>query len=127
MALASDILVIEDDPTIGRLLSDIFALGGRAARVAPSAAVASEQLAEARPAFMTLDLNMPDMHGSRFLEQVRERPETRDIPVIVITSQVPVTNELRSMAEAVVAKPFDLEELLAVVERVVPGALSLAA
>lgn len=127
MATTADILVIEDDPTIGRLLRDIFALGGRAVRLAPTADAASARLLEARPAFMTLDLNMPGTSGEHFLEQVRERPETRDIPVIVITSQLPVDHRLQAMAEAVVAKPFDLEELIAAVDRVMPGALSLAA
>jgi DNA-binding response OmpR family regulator len=127
MTSIADILVVEDDPCIGNLLRDIFTLAGGAVRLAPTADQASAQLQAARPALITLDLNLPGMRGDELLAQVRVRPETRDIPVILITSQLPVQREVVSMAEAVVAKPFDLEELLDTVNRVAPGAVSLAA
>ena len=122
-----DILVIEDDPTIGRLLKDIFTLAGSAVRLAPSIAAANARLSEARPALMTLDLNMPGTSGQTFLEGLCMRPETCGIPVIVITSQLPVKQVVIQLAAAVVAKPFDLDELLAAIERVLPGAGLLAA
>lgn len=127
MGQGADILVVEDDPTIGRLLQDIITLGGGAVRLAPTAAEAREQLAAARPALMTLDLNMPGISGHQLLQQVRFRPETRDLPVIVITSQLPVQHEVRALAEAVVAKPFDIAELIAAIDSVLPGQISLAA
>ena len=127
MPCRADILVIEDDPTIGRLLKEIFTLGGSAVRLAPSVAAANARLSEARPALMTLDLNMPGTSGQSFLAGVRARPETRGIPVIVITSQLPVEQAVIEQAAAVVAKPFDLDVLLATIERVLPGAVSLAA
>jgi two-component system nitrogen regulation response regulator GlnG len=121
-----DILVIEDDPTIGRLLKDIFTLAGRAVRLAPNIAAANARLSEARPALITLDLNMPGMSGQTFLEGVCMRPEMCGIPVIVITSQLPVEHIVTQLAAAVVAKPFDLDELLAALERVLPGSGLLA-
>lgn len=124
MTLPADVLVVEDDPTIGRLLTDIFALGGVAVRLAPTADLAAAQLRAARPSLMTLDLNLPGTSGEQLLAEVRE--EARGIPVIVITSQLPVRTEVRALAEAVVAKPFDLSELIDAVNRVAPGALSLA-
>lgn len=123
MTLSADILVVEDDPTIGRLLHDIFTLGGGAVRVAPTADAAATQLRRAQPALMTLDLNMPGMSGEELLMRLREGP--RAFPVIVITSQLPVRHEVRELAEAVVAKPFELSELIATVNRVAPGAITL--
>lgn len=116
----------EDDPTISRLLKDIFTLTGRAVRLAPSITAANARIAEARPALITLDLNMPGTSGQTFLEGVCMRSETCGIPVIVITSQLPVEHVVRQLAAAVVAKPFDLDELLAAIERVLPGVGLLA-
>ncbi len=121
-----DILVIEDDPTISRLLKDIFTLTGRAVRLAPSITAANARIAEARPALITLDLNMPGTSGQTFLEGVCMRSETCGIPVIVITSQLPVEHVVRQLAAAVVEKPFDLDELLTAIERVLPGVGLLA-
>jgi DNA-binding response OmpR family regulator len=127
MQSTANILVVEDDPTIGRLLSEIFSIAGAEARVAPTADAAAAHISEARPALMTLDLNLPGTSGQELLERVRVRPETRGIPVIVITSQLPVSRQVAALAEAVVEKPFDLGELLDAVRRVAPEAISLAA
>jgi DNA-binding response OmpR family regulator len=127
MNTPSDILVVEDDPTIGMLLREIFTLAGGAVRLAPSASAAAAAISAARPALMTLDLNMPGMSGQDLLAQVRVRPETRGLPVIVITSQLPVQREVLELAAAVVPKPFDLSELIATVNRVAPGAVALGA
>lgn len=124
---AADILVVEDDPTICRLLCDIFTLGGGSVRIAPTVAAAAEQISAAPPALLTLDLNLPGASGQQLLEQMRTHPETSKLPVIVITSQLPVNHSVHAMAEAVVAKPFELTELLDAVNRVLPGHISLAA
>lgn len=127
MAAPADILVVEDDPTISRLLRDIFTLAGGAVRLAASADAAAARLSEARPALMTLDLNLPGVSGQALLERLRREPALRDLPVIVITSQLPVEHEVRALAAAVVEKPFDLDELLAAVSRVAPETALLAA
>lgn len=127
MDTTPDILVVEDDPTIGSLLREIFTMAGGAVRLAPTADQASVQLRAARPTLITLDLNLPGTSGGELLARMRVRPETRSIPVIVITSQLPVQRDVAAMAEAVVAKPFDLCELIDTVNRVVPGSVSLAA
>jgi DNA-binding response OmpR family regulator len=127
MAAPADILVVEDDPTISRLLRDIFTLAGGAVRLAATADAAAASLSEARPALMTLDLNLPGVSGQALLERLQREPALRDLPVIVITSQLPVEHEVRALAAAVVEKPFDLEELLAAVSRVAPETALLAA
>jgi DNA-binding response OmpR family regulator len=127
MEATADILVVEDDPTISRLLRDIFTLAGGAVRLAATADAATASLSEARPTLMTLDLNLPGISGQALLERLRHEPELRGLPVIVITSQLPVDHEVRAMAAAVLEKPFDLDELLAAVNRVAPASFSLAA
>jgi DNA-binding response OmpR family regulator len=127
MNAPTDILVVEDDPTIGKLLSEIFTLAGGTVRLAPTADLATAQLNQSRPSLMTLDLNLPGTSGQELLEQIRVCPTTRDLKVIVITSQLPVQQEVTSLAEAIVAKPFDLTELLTTVNQLLPDNPGLGA
>jgi DNA-binding response OmpR family regulator len=114
------ILIVEDDYYIGKLLCEIFTLGGYRAVVAPTGAAAAGMLAGAHPDLIALDLNLPDISGQVWLQRLRDQPATADLPVVVITSQLPVAGRVSAQAEAVVAKPFDLEHLLATVQGVVP-------
>ncbi|HMQ31442.1 MAG TPA: response regulator [Chloroflexaceae bacterium] len=116
------ILIVEDDHSIGRLLSEIFTLGGYRVEVAPTGAAAARALSAGRPDLIALDLNLPDISGQALLEGLREQPDTAALPVVVITSQLPVAGRVHAQAEAVVAKPFDLDQLLATVQQVVPPA-----
>ena len=116
------ILIVEDDASIGRLLSEIFTLGGYRAEVAPTGAAAERALSAGRPDLIALDLNLPDISGQALLESLRGQPDTAGLPVVVITSQLPVAARVQTQVEAVVAKPFDLDELLATVQQVVPPA-----
>lgn len=127
MSATADILVVEDDPTISRLLHDIFTLAGGSVRLAATADAAAASINEARPTLMTLDLNLPGLSGQALLERLRDQPELQELPVIVITSQLPIDHKVRAMAAAVVEKPFDLDELLAAVSRVAPKTIRLAA
>lgn len=106
------VLIVEDDDTIARLLRDVFSLQHFRPLVARSAAAAAAALASTRPALMTLDLAMPQISGQTLLQVVRARPETCTLPVIVITSQLPVEPAVRDMVAAVLEKPFELVELL---------------
>lgn len=114
------ILVVEDDGAIGGLLREIFTLGGYRVQVAPSGAAAAALLSAGPPDLIALDLNLPDISGQALLAGLRERPDTAGLPVVIITSQLPVARGVVAQAEAVVAKPFDLDHLLATVQGVLP-------
>lgn len=106
------VLIVEDDDTIARLLRDVFTIQGFRTLVARSAPEAAAALAASRPALMTLDLSMPHISGQTLLQVVRAQPDTRGLPVIVITSQLPVDPMVRDLVAAVLEKPFELAELM---------------
>jgi DNA-binding response OmpR family regulator len=106
------VLIVEDDDTIARLLHDVFSIQGFRPLVTRSAAEAAAALAAARPALMTLDLSMPHISGQTLLQVVRAQPDTRALPVIVITSQLPVDPMVYDLVAAVLEKPFELAELM---------------
>jgi CheY-like chemotaxis protein len=71
-------------------------------------------LAGNRPDVIVLDINMPEVSGIDFLEFVRMRPELKDLPVVMLSSEttdIQVDEALRKGANAFVFKPVTLEEL----------------
>ena len=76
---------------------------------------------ERRPAVILLDLNLPDIHGSEVLRRLRERPETRGIPVVVISADAS-SNQIESLlaggARNYLTKPFGIRKFLAVMDEI---------
>ena len=73
-----------------------------------------------------LDLQMPDMNGVEFLRALRQRPQHRDTPVVVVTSErddSPLMQEVKpdGASTAIVKKPWEPQELAAVVARACAG------
>jgi two-component system chemotaxis response regulator CheY len=78
-------------------------------------------LAGNRPDVIVLDINMPEVSGIDFLEFVRMRPELKDLPVVMLSSEttdIQVDEALRKGANAFVFKPVTLEELEAALGKV---------
>jgi two-component system chemotaxis response regulator CheY len=81
-------------------------------------------LAGRKPDFLVLDINMPEVSGIDFLEFVRMRPELKDLPVVMLSSEttdVQVDEALRKGANAFVFKPVTLEELGGALKKAMGG------
>jgi CheY-like chemotaxis protein len=112
------VLVVEDDAGIRQVLREALAMEGYDVREAPDGAAALAALAAWRPDVIVLDLMMPVMDGWRLRAELLARPELRELPVIVVSASRHLdarTAELR--AAAVLPKPFDVDRLIAEVER----------
>jgi signal transduction histidine kinase/ActR/RegA family two-component response regulator len=75
---------------------------------------------EHRPALILLDLHLPDIPGHEVLQRLQADPETRHIPVVVISADATpgqIDRLLAAGAQAYLTKPLDLKTLLAVLER----------
>ena len=120
------ILVVEDDDAIRGLVSDVLRDDGYLVREATNGAEALEQLRGARPDLIVLDLMMPVMDGWQFVEACRDEGCCRDVPIVVTSAShdLPRTAErLRDFGvRTCLAKPFDVNGLLALVERYAPSA-----
>jgi len=74
---------------------------------------------EHRPHLILLDLHLPDMPGEEFLLRLRAIPETREIPVVVISADATpgqITRLLASGARAYLTKPLDVKKFLALLD-----------
>ena len=120
------ILVVEDDEAIRGLVSDVLRDDGYQVAEAANGVEALEQLRRARPDLIVLDLMMPVMDGWAFVEECRVQAYCTDVPIIVTSAShdLPRTAErLRDFGvRTCLAKPFDVDGLLALVERYAPSA-----
>jgi CheY-like chemotaxis protein len=83
------VLVVEDDPEMGRLLARMVRSGARRRRVrsASDGAEALRLVREAPPDVVLLDLLMPGTDGYEFLSALRRDERLRDLPVVVVTAK----------------------------------------
>ncbi len=80
-------LVIEDDAPTRELVCRILETDGWTVTAAPNGQAGLDHLEEVIPAIIILDLMMPGMDGITFIEELRQRPDCSDVPVIVITAK----------------------------------------
>jgi CheY-like chemotaxis protein len=112
------ILVVDDDPGIVQLLKDLLDLEGYAVDTANNGAVALVQVERRRPDLVLLDLMMPVMDGWQFLRACREQRDLADLPVVVLSAAKSAPTD-EPAVRGFVGKPFELPDLLSVVEQAV--------
>jgi CheY-like chemotaxis protein len=109
------VLLVEDDEGIRESVADSLRFEGYDVAVAANGVEALAWLdAGGAPSMVLLDLVMPVMDGAELLARLRQRSE--QVPVVVMTAALGAGPAAAS-AEAVLAKPFDLDDLLELVER----------
>jgi cyclic di-GMP phosphodiesterase len=117
------ILLVDDDPALRTLLRTTFEVADVAVVEADGAAAARRKIRANRPDVIVLDVNMPGMTGLELSAVLKEAPETRDIPIVLLTGSDGGSVEAAKSAgaDAFLRKPFSPLELLAVAERLAGG------
>lgn len=90
----SRVLIVDDEPGNIKILSSVLA-GDYALSVATSGAQALQVAQVQLPDIVLLDMVMPEMDGIQVCEALKANDETRDIPVIFVTSMTDSVNEER--------------------------------
>jgi YesN/AraC family two-component response regulator len=98
------VLIVEDDPQALALYASLAAtaLPGYPIRTVEDGQAALTLMAEETPSLVILDLFMPEVDGFVVLEQIRARPQTRRVPVVVITGRVLSFEDIRRLDYALV-------------------------
>jgi CheY-like chemotaxis protein len=114
---AGPILVVEDDEGIRSTILDLLKYSGYPVVTAEDGASALELVARGPVGLILLDLKMPVMDGWAFVRAYR-RQAVQPAPIVVITAAPDAARWAAEIeATAHLAKPFELADLLAVVER----------
>jgi len=120
MTVPWDVLVIEDDADLAEMIEVVLESEGYEVRTAVNGKEALKVLGEWRPDVILLDLKMPVMDGWTFLARQQTDPELVQIPVIVMSAYYNLRGgSKRVPAAEVLAKPFQIKDLLSKVEALI--------
>jgi twitching motility two-component system response regulator PilH len=115
------ILIIDDSPTEIQTLSNILTAAGRGYKVS-AAETGEEGLEEAKslkPDLILMDVVLPGINGFQATRNLSRAPETRNIPVIIVSTKDQQTDRMWGMrqgAKAYLVKPVNAAKLLEAVE-----------
>jgi DNA-binding response OmpR family regulator len=107
---------VDDDPTILATVSEVLDMEGFAVMTATNGAEALVAVEQTVPSLVLLDMRMPVLDGWGFMRAVRERGLT--LTVVVMTAAADARRWGREIgAHGVLAKPFDIDELVRAVQQ----------
>ncbi len=110
------ILLVDDNPRNLQVLGNMLKEHGYKLAVAESGPEALEFVEKKQPDLILLDIMMPDMDGFETCRSLKEREESREIPVIFITALTETSDKLKAFEVGgvdYITKPFHHEEVLA--------------
>jgi type II secretory ATPase GspE/PulE/Tfp pilus assembly ATPase PilB-like protein/CheY-like chemotaxis protein len=113
------VLLVDDEDQLRRVMKDLLERQGYSVVEARDGAQALDEVDRHAPDIVILDLNLPGVDGYSVLSQMRSRPATRQIPVIVLTAKGDEDNEVRVLelgADDFLTKPFRAKALAARLE-----------
>jgi two-component system, NtrC family, sensor kinase len=114
------VLVVEDDPDLCRLLASALGNAGYDVRVVYTAVAGLAQAREWPPHLVLLDLRLPDLDGLSLIARLAAEPRTASLPVVVMSARADARTRAAAAAagaRAVIAKPFELDEVVALVRQ----------
>jgi two-component system phosphate regulon response regulator PhoB len=110
------ILVVEDERPIRDMLAFNLGRAGYTVRPAGDGREAREAIADGHPDLVIMDWMLPDVSGLELTRQLKRDPQTREIPIIMLTARVEEDDRVAGLdggADDYIVKPFSQRELLA--------------
>lgn len=112
------ILIVEDNELNLKLLHDVLEVHGYATMTAREGEAALAMARDEQPDLILLDLQLPDISGYDAVRQLKQDPQTREIPVVAVTAFAMAGDETKALTagcDAYIAKPIVLRHFLEVV------------
>lgn len=117
------ILVVEDTPSNVQLARLVLEQAGHEVLLASDAPSGLELARGAHPDLILMDVQLPGMDGMSATRQLKQDPQTHDIPVLALTAFAMKGDAEKIRAagcDAYLAKPFNFKELLEMIQRLLP-------
>jgi CheY-like chemotaxis protein len=116
------ILVIDDQPEVLELLSDLLEHNKYEVLTATEGVEGLAKAKAHKPELIVLDIAMPVMDGYDFMKELRADEEIKNIPVIIITGRVQLQEIFEEQGiQDYIMKPFDKKELLNKIKKLTKG------
>lgn len=117
------VLVVDDSPTIRKIVEITLKRQGVQVVSAPSGVIALAAIANTPPQLILLDIMLPKVNGYQICQIIRRNPEYKHIPVVMLSGKDGVFDKVRGKlvgATEYITKPFEPRDLLHVVRKYVP-------
>ena len=117
--MSAQLLMVDDEPGLREAVKDYLQESGFTVQVASNAREGWELMQQNTPDLVISDIMMPQVDGYQFLKQVREDPRFKTLPVVFLTAKGMTTDRIQGYhagVDAYLPKPFDPDELVAIVE-----------
>ncbi|NDJ52999.1 MAG: response regulator, partial [Chloroflexi bacterium] len=118
------VLVVDDSVSVRRVIGSVLERYGWNIDSAKDGIEALEQLNQARPDVVLLDIEMPRMNGYELLSRIRANPQFHDLPVVFLTSRAARKHRDRAdqlNAQGYLVKPYSEGELIDTLQQAVSG------
>jgi response regulator RpfG family c-di-GMP phosphodiesterase len=112
----STILLIDDEQDVLMLMGQMLQIKGYNVVTADNGVEGKKLAASEKPDVIILDISMPGMDGGQVAEELKESPETKDIPIIfltgLLTKEIEANNRNLVGGNIMFAKPVNIEKLV---------------
>ncbi len=119
------VLIVDDDPKMGKLLKFRLSKEGFETEYFSSGKEALEKIGQVKPHIIISDIEMPEMNGHEFCDRLRQDPATASIPFIFLSAKTDTSDQLEGLrlgADDYVCKPLKMDFLLERMEKVLERA-----
>ena len=123
--MTKTVLLVDDSATMIMSVKALLTTNGFAAVTASNGRQALAEIKKAKPDLIITDINMPDMNGLELIQQVRQLPGMRFVPILTLTTESDSSkrDDAKKLgATGWLVKPVSGVDLVNVIKRVVPGA-----
>ncbi|MFL5768106.1 MAG: response regulator transcription factor [Actinomycetota bacterium] len=115
------VLVVDDEPDVLLLCRVNFEFAGHEVLQTDNADAALDMASSEQPDLIVLDVMLPNRDGLSILEQLSEQPQTRDVPVVLLTAKTQEQDRLKGYqagAAEYITKPFSPISLTEAIEAI---------
>jgi len=123
--MAKTVLVVDDSPTIRQMVAFTLTNAGYQVVEAGNGKEAVGKVnGGAKPDLVVTDLNMPEMDGITLIKEIRKMPALKFTPILMLTTEASDDKKKAGQAAGAtgwIVKPFNPEQMMAVIKKVLPG------
>ncbi len=127
--MSGHLLLVDDEPSLRDAVQAYLVESDFTVDVAPNAKVGWDMLEKHLPDLVISDIMMPQVDGYQFLKQMREDPRFNKLPVVFLTARGMTKDRIQGYkagVDAYLSKPFDPDELVAIVTNILVRRAALA-
>ncbi len=121
----SKVLIVEDDPLMSRMYQKIFTFEGYEVEMAGDGEEGLEKAKTTKPTIVLLDVMMPKMNGLQVLDKLKLDPETKAIPVVMLTNlagqQDAETALAKGAVKYIIKSEYEPKQVASMVKEILAG------